>query len=84
MLARRRGVILKAVLAVPLLWFSFIGFTVVMFGAGPDRVYEENPRFIKELQPGEGAAVMGDGDAFNGGGHVQAAPIDAPNADRLR
>ena len=56
MIARRRGFIFKAILAVPLLWFSFIGFTVVMFGA-PPQVYQESPRF-KTGMPGVGVRAI--------------------------
>ena len=33
-LKRRRGLIFKVIVGVPILWFSFIGFTVVMSGGG--------------------------------------------------
>ena len=33
-LKRRRGLIFKVIVGIPILWFSFIGFTVVISGGG--------------------------------------------------
>ena len=51
MLKRKRGLIVKLVLGIPVLWFSLVGFTVVLSGGGMGGLPgsdNPNPRFNRE------------------------------------
>ncbi len=80
MLKRRRGFIFKVIIGLPILWFSFIGFAVVISGGGiPDQY---NPRMDVNILPRTGITTRPSGPYHQ---HtIQIPVIEKPNPDRLR
>ena len=88
---RKRGLVFKILLAIPVLWFAFIGLAVMT--GNHDDTYVGNPRFQgqREVAPDNHPpdTVLGNqGNVVNmnhgDDSALQAPVIEKPNPDRLR
>ena len=84
MLKRRRGFIFKVIIGLPILWFSFIGFAVVISGGGIPDQYNNNPKMDVHVVPRAGTTFRPSGLHPNIQNSHQVPVIEKPNPDRDR